>query len=81
MGHEDAGERCLLIHRDGQGQCVKCKKCRQWIRPSEMGEDCPAAGADGAANYAPGCIHIDIKTGHAYRNAGTAASARFLPVR
>lgn len=30
--HEDAGIRCLVLHADGQGQCILCK-CGLYHRP------------------------------------------------
>lgn len=35
---DPASESCLTAHLDAQGQllpaCVRCKKCREWCRPS-----------------------------------------------
>ena len=28
-------ETCLVAHNDGHGQCMKCVKCGQWIRPQD----------------------------------------------
>lgn len=34
--HESAGVTCLAGHFDGQGQCIKCKHCNEFLRPSEF---------------------------------------------
>lgn len=41
MTHLDGGRRCLAIHHDGEGACILCGICGEWIRPSQMGEECP----------------------------------------
>ena len=32
--HVDSGARCLVLHADGDGQCVRCT-CGVWVRPRE----------------------------------------------
>lgn len=47
MPHVDSGAECLVAHFDGNGhflpQCRKCANCQQWIRPEDMGNECPKA--------------------------------------
>lgn len=39
--HADGGRRCLVMHYpDGMRQCVWCSRCRRWIRPERMDEQC-----------------------------------------
>ena len=35
--HQDTGQRCLVLHADGQGQCVICA-CGAHVRPHEWRE-------------------------------------------
>lgn len=43
MPHVDSGWRCAMDHGD-QKACVKCVDCAKFIRPEDMGEECPASG-------------------------------------
>lgn len=42
LTHESTGWECLVAHCDEPGQCLKCKHCHQWIRPSKMNDICAA---------------------------------------
>ncbi len=46
--HKETVFRCAVCHYHGKGadavpapQCIKCKHCGEWIRPEDMGEQCP----------------------------------------
>jgi hypothetical protein len=40
--HQDTGQRCLVMHHDGYGQCVICE-CGAHVRPHEWREHIGAA--------------------------------------
>jgi hypothetical protein len=40
--HQDTGQRCLVLHADGHGQCVICA-CGAHVRPHEWREHIGAA--------------------------------------
>jgi len=40
--HKDVGQRCLVLHADGHGQCVICA-CVAQVRPHEWREHIGAA--------------------------------------
>ena len=46
--HKDSGERCTSYHRDNKA-CLRCAYCGEWLRPSEMKDECrgydPTKGA------------------------------------
>lgn len=33
--HLDSWRECSHTHEEG-GQCIQCKRCRRWLRPSEF---------------------------------------------
>jgi hypothetical protein len=39
--HVDSQWRCLVMHYDGYGQCLKCSVCLQFIRPQDWDSECP----------------------------------------
>ena len=42
--HVDSGITCCVAHfRNGmsEGQCIQCKTCGEYVRPENMGEECP----------------------------------------
>lgn len=42
LTHEPSGMGCLAGHEDGEGQCIKCLHCNEFIRPSQMNQVCLA---------------------------------------
>jgi len=42
LPHEPGMERCTVSHPPGQGQCVRCKRCGDFIVPAEMKSPCRA---------------------------------------
>jgi len=38
--HIDSGYICLAYHEDGEQPCIKCARCLDWIRPTEMEKEC-----------------------------------------
>lgn len=47
-GFGEVVSACLVWHRDGQGrtlpQCIRCQHCHQFIRPEQVGRECPGYG-------------------------------------
>lgn len=41
--HKDGGSRCLVSH-SSHGQCIKCAYCNDWIKPDDIGKNCPKYG-------------------------------------
>jgi len=52
LPHEPSSYLCLVHHVDAPGntlpQCERCRHCKQWIRPENMGDSCPARNAEAA---------------------------------
>jgi hypothetical protein len=56
LPHEPSDEYCCLGHSDGHGSCPRCKHCRQWVRPQDMGNPCTVrtlAGIDAQKGCRP----------------------------
>lgn len=49
--HKDSGERCCVAHFDKyfvlQEPCIRCLKCRQWIRPEDFNKECTGMTQEG----------------------------------
>ena len=46
MAHKDSGFRCLVCHWENgklAPSCIRCERCRQWIRPEAMNDVCDPA--------------------------------------
>lgn len=39
------GQRCTVGHGDGEGGCLYCSACGEWVRPSRLKDPCPARNA------------------------------------
>ena len=49
--HEDSGRRCLMGHGVGEGQCIICSKCHEYLSLKKFVEtECPAVEDKGNLN-------------------------------
>jgi hypothetical protein len=56
MAHVDGLERCCVAHLPGQGQCIRCRNCGGWIKPADMGGDCPGPRPKGESPWDPDAV-------------------------